>query len=926
MSDTASLIVRVSSTGVRTTSNDIDRLSRSSNTATSAVNKLKVAAASIVTVASAKQVIAYADAWLTVTNKLVNHVKVNEQLADVQERVFNIAQQTRSSLEATATLYGRLTAATGEFIKNGETVGDLVSNINRALQVSGATTAEAEGALVQLSQAFGAGALRGEEFNSVNEAAPRLMVALADSLGVARGSLKQMAADGKLTTEVLYKAWGGQSKAAMEIQSEFQKMTATSAAKLQVANNNLTKWIGTNKTAVSVAKSYGDSAIYLSESLDSIANASILLAGVAGGRLTGSMVAATAATLSSTSASTANAIAKVAEAKAVALVAAEQLASTSAAITQQRISLQSAIAAKDRSIQSVIAARAIQSQAAAELELATASVASARLEAQRVGNTTVLTSATDRLSIAKKASTLATAELATAEKIASSLSLTLATAKQASTVAISESVIAKRASTAASAQLAAANKGLALSSRLVATASRGASAAMALVGGPVGVAVLAASAIAYYYATAETAEEKSKKLADEVDILAASFSGLNRAQRSVEISKINTEMKRVRDEIALTNEEINKIGETDNLMLLPGQIAEGQRRTQEYQAKVESLTEKLNELSTKQQAVFNSGLTSLVEPPEDPKFKDPLGDVKGKLAADKLQRDKEEAAAYLETLRQSNLNEQQLIETQQRDKAQALADFYTQGLLSEQEYQDGLTEIQTNAVLSRAEIANKILDDESKKQDEARKESIATEIAVANAKAKVIDDGIEGQRNMTTDLKNTLGEQNDLYKASAIVTATINTYQAATGAFAAMAAIPIVGPALGAVAAGLAITAGLANVAAISGAREQGGYMTAGGAYQMAERGKAEIIVPAGNSMAKTAAQMKDIMGQSGGGGVTGVTIVNNTTGRVDNATTEMDNEGMLHVIIDEYVSAALLTQDSSIAKARKASSNQPGF
>lgn len=286
----------------------------------------------------------------------------------------------------------------------------------------------------------------------------------------------------------------------------------------------------------------------------------------------------------------------------------------------------------------------------------------------------------------------------------------------------------------------------------------------------------------------------------------------------------------------------------------------------------------------------------------------------------------EQAAAYLETLRQSNLSEQQLIETQQRDKAQVLADFYLAGLLSEQEYQDGLKEIQTNAVLSRAEIASKILDDESKKQDEARKKSIAAEIAVANAKAKVIDDGIEGQRNMTADLKNTLGEQNDLYKASAIVTATINTYQAATGAFAAMASIPIIGPALGAVAAGLAITTGLANVAAISGAREQGGYMSAGSPYQMAERGKAEVIVPAGNSIAKTASQMRDIMGQSGGGGVTGVTIVNNTTGRVDNATTEMDNEGMLHVIIDEYVSAALLTQDSNIAKARKSSSNQPGF
>lgn len=297
-----------------------------------------------------------------------------------------------------------------------------------------------------------------------------------------------------------------------------------------------------------------------------------------------------------------------------------------------------------------------------------------------------------------------------------------------------------------------------------------------------------------------------------------------------------------------------------------------------------------------------------------------------KVKADKLQSDKDAAAAYIETLRQANLNEQQLIETQQRDKAQVLADFYLAGLVSEQEYQDSLTEIQTSAVLSRAEIANNILDAEAKQRDDARKESIATEIAVANAKSKIIDDGIEGQRNMTADLKNTLGEQNDLYKASAIVTATINTYQAATGAFAAMASIPIVGPALGSAAAGLAIAAGLANVAAISGAREQGGYMRGGSAYQMAERGKAEVIVPAGNSIAKTAAQMKDIMGQSGGSGVAGVTIINQTTGRIDNASTEMDNEGMLRIMIKEEVVNGLLNQDSSIAKARKASANQPGF
>jgi len=173
-------------------------------------------------------------------------------------------------------------------------------------------------------------------------------------------------------------------------------------------------------------------------------------------------------------------------------------------------------------------------------------------------------------------------------------------------------------------------------------------------------------------------------------------------------------------------------------------------------------------------------------------------------------------------------------------------------------------------------------------------------------------------------LKSTLGEQNDLYKASAIVTTTINTYKAAQSAFAFGAGIG--GPIVGSIFAAAAVSAGLANVAAISGAREQGGYMQGGSAYQMAERGKAEVIVPAGNSIAKTAAQMKDIMGQSGGSGVAGVTIINQTTGRIDNASTEMDNEGMLRIMIKEEVVNGLLNQDSSIAKARKASANQPGF
>jgi uncharacterized protein YnzC (UPF0291/DUF896 family) len=294
-------------------------------------------------------------------------------------------------------------------------------------------------------------------------------------------------------------------------------------------------------------------------------------------------------------------------------------------------------------------------------------------------------------------------------------------------------------------------------------------------------------------------------------------------------------------------------------------------------------------------------------------------------AAEKLAEQKKQAEAYLEQLRQSNLSEMQLIDVQEQEKQTKVKESYDLKLISEQQYQDSLTEIQTNAVLSRASLETQILDEQSKAKEEIRKGELARVKEESRIREKQIDDGIDAQRNMTANLKSALGEQSSLYKASAIVTATIDTYKAATGAYAAMASIPYVGPVLGGIAAGAAVVAGLANVAAIRGAREQGGSMVGGGAYQMAERGKAEVIMPAGASRARTAAQMRDIMGQNGGG-ASNITIVNNTTGRVDNVQTEQRDDGMLMITIEENIINQMLDPDSRMSKARRSTANQAGF
>src|SRR5699024_4385795 len=113
------------------------------------------------------------DAWLDVTNKLANANSANEQMVDIQERVFGIAQRTRTSLEATSTLYARMERSLNQYGVTGKQVAQITETINKAMIVSGATTAESTAAIIQFSQGLQSGVLRGDEFRSVMEQAPR---------------------------------------------------------------------------------------------------------------------------------------------------------------------------------------------------------------------------------------------------------------------------------------------------------------------------------------------------------------------------------------------------------------------------------------------------------------------------------------------------------------------------------------------------------------------------------------------------------------------------------------------------------------------------------------------------------------------------------------------------------------------------------
>ena len=238
-----------------------------------------------------------------------------------------------------------------------------------------------------------------------------------------------------------------------------------------------------------------------------------------------------------------------------------------------------------------------------------------------------------------------------------------------------------------------------------------------------------------------------------------------------------------------------------------------------------------------------------------------------------------------------NATELELLDIQEQQKLEVADKYREQGLISEKQYQAALNAINEQYATKRAD---------------------ATATAFGN---------------MASNIGSALGEASGAYKAFAIVQATIATYTAAIEAYKSTAAIPVVGPLLAPVAAAAAVGAGMAQISAIRSAREQGGQLSAGQASTIAERGKPEVIMPAGASRVRTAQQMKEIMGQNGSSsGPSNVTIVNNTSSQIGNVSTEQDDEGRLRIIIEEQVAASLQNSNSKISKARKATRNAPGF
>lgn len=178
--------------------------------AASAFNLLKSAVPAVGLGLSVNTVAQLNDEFVKYTAILRNNTQSQAEFNRALQDVRDIANRAQTDVAGIATSYARFSGALKETGATQGQIATVTETVALALKANGASAEETSSAMLQLSQAFGSGALAGDEFKSIAEAAPNLMRELAQAINVPVGSLKQLAADGRITSQVLLNAFSNQ--------------------------------------------------------------------------------------------------------------------------------------------------------------------------------------------------------------------------------------------------------------------------------------------------------------------------------------------------------------------------------------------------------------------------------------------------------------------------------------------------------------------------------------------------------------------------------------------------------------------------------------------------------------------------------------------------------------------------------------------
>ena len=240
---------------------------------------------------SIREVARYADAWTEAKNALAVAGVVGQDQVRTLDALYQSAQDNAAPITALADLFGKASQANDNLQQSQARLLKFTDGIATALKVEGKSAAEASGALTQLGQLLGSARVQAEEFNSINEGARPILIAVANGLDEAGGSvskLKQLVNDGKVSGRQFFDAF---MKGFPTIEKMAANSTQTIAQGVTKVNNALTKYIGETDSSLGASQRLVAGLNALADNFDQTADTVLALAGVIAGALVGRSIA-----------------------------------------------------------------------------------------------------------------------------------------------------------------------------------------------------------------------------------------------------------------------------------------------------------------------------------------------------------------------------------------------------------------------------------------------------------------------------------------------------------------------------------------------------------------------------------------------------------------------------------------------------------
>ncbi len=199
-------------------------ISQGTSQANGLVQMIKGAVAAYATMHTLAAAVSLSDQMTSTTARLNMMNDGLQTTQELQNMIFLSAERSRGAYQATADAVSKLGLMAGDAFSSSEEIIDFMEQVNKQFTIAGTEAAGIEAAMLQLTQAMGSGVLRGEEYNSILEQAPNIIQAIADYMEVPKGQLKDMAAEGAITADIVKAAMFA---AADETNAKFESMPMT---------------------------------------------------------------------------------------------------------------------------------------------------------------------------------------------------------------------------------------------------------------------------------------------------------------------------------------------------------------------------------------------------------------------------------------------------------------------------------------------------------------------------------------------------------------------------------------------------------------------------------------------------------------------------------------------------------------------------